>query len=152
MPPAMALKPDDALGPVGEVIPENIITRPPTAELRENQTDQDSLPPYAVLDDILACFVEEEMALADVIAGRPSDPRALYQLSLVERRLGDYSQAEASSAAERLPQERQHDHDSRKRCHHDEQRRGQRKRQVLAGTQFTGCAQPWRNHWAASQA
>jgi NAD+ synthase len=38
-------KPDDALGPGGAVIPENIITRPPTAELRENQKDEDSLPP-----------------------------------------------------------------------------------------------------------
>ncbi len=43
-------KPDGALGPSGEVIPVNIITRPPTAELRENQTDQDSLPPYDMLD------------------------------------------------------------------------------------------------------
>src|SRR6478735_4702608 len=43
-------KPDGAVGPSGEVIPVNIITRPPTAELRENQTDQDSLPPYEVLD------------------------------------------------------------------------------------------------------
>ena len=47
-------KPDGALGPLGEVIPVNIITRPPTAELREDQTDQDSLTPYAVLDGILA--------------------------------------------------------------------------------------------------
>ena len=46
-------KPDGALGPSGEVIPPNIITRPPTAELRENQKDQDSLPPYDVLDAIL---------------------------------------------------------------------------------------------------
>ena len=45
-----AWKPDGALGPSGEVIPANIITRPPTAELRENQTDQDLLPPYEVLD------------------------------------------------------------------------------------------------------
>src|SRR6202171_4566853 len=37
-------KPDDALGPDGQVIPDNILTRVPTAELRENQTDQDSLP------------------------------------------------------------------------------------------------------------
>src|SRR3984885_12425970 len=43
-----AWKPDGALGPSGEVIPVNIITRPPTAELRENQTDQDSLPPYDI--------------------------------------------------------------------------------------------------------
>ncbi|HEX2839722.1 NAD+ synthase [Hyphomicrobium sp.] len=55
-------------GPAGEVIPESIIVRPPTAELRENQTDQDSLPPYDVLDDILACLVEQEMPVQDVIA------------------------------------------------------------------------------------
>ena len=45
-----AWKPDGALGPDGPVIPDNILTRAPTAELRENQTDQDSLPPYDVLD------------------------------------------------------------------------------------------------------
>jgi NAD+ synthase len=60
--------PKGAKGPGGVVIPENIITRPPTAELRENQTDQDSLPPYAVLDDILECLVEKEMSLADIVA------------------------------------------------------------------------------------
>ena len=43
-------KPEGALGPSGEVIPPDIITRPPTAELRENQTDQDLLPPYDMLD------------------------------------------------------------------------------------------------------
>ena len=46
-----ALEARGALGPGGRVIPENIITRAPTAELRENQTDQDSLPPYDVLDE-----------------------------------------------------------------------------------------------------
>ena len=61
-------KPDFALGPSGEVIPPNIITRPPTAELRENQTDQDSLPPYDMLDAILERLVEREMPLADIIA------------------------------------------------------------------------------------
>ena len=60
--------PKGGKGPGGVVIPENIITRPPTAELRENQTDQDSLPPYEVLDDILACLVEREMPLADIVA------------------------------------------------------------------------------------
>ncbi len=55
-------------GPAGVVIPENILTRPPTAELRENQTDQDSLPPYEVLDDILACLVEGEMPLSEIVA------------------------------------------------------------------------------------
>jgi NAD+ synthase len=61
-------KPDDALGPDGEVIPESIIIRPPTAELRENQTDQDSLPPYDVLDAILERLVEREEPLASIVA------------------------------------------------------------------------------------
>jgi NAD+ synthase len=61
-------KPDGALGPSGEVIPNNIIVRPPTAELRDNQTDQDSLPPYDVLDAILERLVEREEPLADIVA------------------------------------------------------------------------------------
>ena len=60
-------RPDDALGPSGEVIPVNIITRPPTAELRENQTDQDSLPPYDMLDAILERLVEREEPLASIV-------------------------------------------------------------------------------------
>ena len=60
-------KPDGALGPSGEVIPVNIITRPPTAELRENQTDQDSLPPYDMLDAILERLVEREEPLASIV-------------------------------------------------------------------------------------
>lgn len=59
-------RPDGLQGPGGEVIPSNIITKVPTAELRENQTDQDSLPPYDVLDDILRCLVEEEMSVGDI--------------------------------------------------------------------------------------
>jgi NAD+ synthase len=61
-------------GPAGVVIPENILTRAPSAELRENQTDQDSLPPYEVLDDILACLVEGEMPLGEIVArGHPPE-------------------------------------------------------------------------------
>lgn len=60
--------PKDAKGPAGEVIPERIITKAPTAELRANQTDQDSLPPYEALDDILRCLVEQEMPVRDIIA------------------------------------------------------------------------------------
>ncbi len=55
------------LGPEGVVIPERILTKAPTAELRENQTDQDSLPPYDVLDDILACLVEKEMPVSEIL-------------------------------------------------------------------------------------
>lgn len=58
--------PDGALGPSGEVIPHNIISKAPSAELRENQTDQDSLPPYPVLDDILECLVENEMSNTEI--------------------------------------------------------------------------------------
>ncbi len=61
-------KPEDALGPDGVVIPENIITRPPTAELRENQKDEDSLPPYSVLDPILERLVEREEPISAIIA------------------------------------------------------------------------------------
>ncbi len=50
------------------VIPERIITKPPTAELRENQKDQDTLPPYDALDDILNGLVEEEQSIATIVA------------------------------------------------------------------------------------
>ena len=61
-------KPDDALGPPGMVIPENVLTRAPSAELRENQTDQDTLPPYDALDQILERLVEREEPLATIVA------------------------------------------------------------------------------------
>jgi NAD+ synthase len=61
-------KPKGALGPDGEVIARNILVKPPSAELRENQKDQDSLPPYEVLDAILEGLVEKEMRVADVAA------------------------------------------------------------------------------------
>jgi NAD+ synthase len=61
-------KPEGAMGPGGRVIPENIITRPPTAELRENQKDEDSLPPYAMLDPILERLVEREEPISAVVA------------------------------------------------------------------------------------
>jgi NAD+ synthase len=60
--------PDGALGPAGPVIPEAILTRVPSAELRENQTDQDTLPPYEVLDGILERLVEREEPIASIVA------------------------------------------------------------------------------------
>ncbi len=60
--------PANALGPAGRVIPERIITKPPSAELRPHQKDQDSLPPYDVLDDILTCLVEKEMNVDEIVA------------------------------------------------------------------------------------
>jgi NAD+ synthase len=60
--------PADARGPAGRVIPERILTKAPTAELKPNQTDQDSLPPYDQLDDILACLVENDMGIPEIVA------------------------------------------------------------------------------------
>ena len=69
--------PRGALGPEGEVIPPRIITRPPSAELRPDQQDTDSLPPYEVLDAILIALTEE-MADIDMIVERGYD-RALVE-------------------------------------------------------------------------
>ncbi len=87
-------KPDGALGPDGVVIPPNIITKAPTAELRENQTDQDSLPPYEVLDDILHGLVESEMRVADIVARG----HALETVKKVERLLylAEYKRRQAA--------------------------------------------------------
>jgi NAD+ synthase len=63
-----AWKPEGALGPSTQVVPENIFTRAPSAELRENQTDQDTLPPYDVLDQILERLVEREEPIAKIVA------------------------------------------------------------------------------------
>jgi NAD+ synthase len=66
--------PKGGLGPAGVVIPENILTKVPSAELRPDQTDQDSLPPYAELDDILACLIEHEMPLSEIVVrGHPPE-------------------------------------------------------------------------------
>src|SRR5499425_663563 len=63
-----AWKPAGADGPAGKVIPENVLTRAPSAELHENQTDQDTLPPYDVLDQILERLVENEESTASIVA------------------------------------------------------------------------------------
>lgn len=60
--------PKNALGPAGIVIPERIITKPPSAELKPNQTDQDTLPPYEALDGILKGLVEGEHSVDELVA------------------------------------------------------------------------------------
>ena len=73
--------PGDCLGPAGEVIPPAIISKAPSAELRPDQTDQDSLPPYPILDEIIEGLVEEELPIRDIVArgeGR-------FDLALVKR-------------------------------------------------------------------
>ncbi|MCC3859650.1 NAD+ synthase [Pseudemcibacter aquimaris] len=59
--------PNGGLGPRGQIMPTNIIEKPPTAELRPDQKDEDSLPPYEVLDDILECLIEKEMTKKDIV-------------------------------------------------------------------------------------
>jgi NAD+ synthase len=71
--------PAGALGPGGEVIPYRIIDKAPSAELRADQTDQDSLPPYPALDDMLAAFVDAEEEIEDVIA-RGHDPETVQRI------------------------------------------------------------------------
>jgi len=60
--------PDDCLGPASAVIPQSIIDKAPSAELRDNQTDQDILPPYPVLDAIIEGLVEEELSVKEIVA------------------------------------------------------------------------------------
>ena len=56
------------MGPEGRVIPERIIDKPPTAELRPDQKDSDSLPPYHILDDLLERLVDKEQSVAECVA------------------------------------------------------------------------------------
>jgi NAD+ synthase len=60
-------RPANAKGPTGRVIPESILDKAPSAELKADQTDQDTLPPYEALDDILHGLIEEELALEEIV-------------------------------------------------------------------------------------
>jgi NAD+ synthase len=70
---------ENFLGSVGRVIPERIITKPPSAELRPDQKDEDSLPAYDKLDDILRCLIEEEMSVEEIVA-RDHDPETVQRI------------------------------------------------------------------------
>jgi NAD+ synthase (glutamine-hydrolysing) len=67
---------------VGRVIPERILTRAPSAELRADQTDQDSLPPYEVLDPIVSAYMENDMSPAQIVAQgfNPEDVKRVVEL------------------------------------------------------------------------
>jgi NAD+ synthase len=68
-----ANKPEGALGPDGPVMPARIITKPPSAELRPDQKDEDSLPPYSLLDRILEGLVDKEMSVKEVALATGAD-------------------------------------------------------------------------------
>lgn len=65
--------PSLGMGPQGAVMPDRVITKPPSAELRPDQRDDDSLPPYEILDRILYALVEEEQSVDDIVAGQGYD-------------------------------------------------------------------------------
>jgi NAD+ synthetase len=67
------------------LIPERIITRPPSAELRADQCDQDSLPPYEILDAIMASYVEKDMAPHEIIATGQSAAEVRKVIGLIDR-------------------------------------------------------------------
>ncbi len=87
-------RPKGCLGPEGIVIPRNVLAKAPTAELKSGQRDQDTLPPYDVLDDILTCLVENEMPLESIVA-RGHAPEAVKK---VERMLylAEYKRRQAA--------------------------------------------------------
>jgi NAD+ synthase len=68
-------RPEGGLGPTGPVMPANVITKPPTAELRPGQKDEDSLPPYSDLDRILVALIDKEMSVRETAAatGEPEE-------------------------------------------------------------------------------
>jgi NAD+ synthase len=74
------VKPEDALGPSGPVMPERVIDKPPSAELRADQKDEDSLPPYDLLDSILVGLVDEERSVAEVAASTGADIKVVAEM------------------------------------------------------------------------
>jgi len=70
---------------LGEVIPRRIIDRPPSAELRPGQTDQDSLPPYAVLDAIMSAYMEQNLSPAEIVAGGQRKEDVARVVGLIKR-------------------------------------------------------------------
>ncbi len=77
----------------GRVIPERIITRAPSAELRPNQTDQDSLPPYDVLDGIMACYVENNQSIPEIVQKGYAESDVRRVVKLV--RIAEYKRRQA---------------------------------------------------------
>ena len=80
-------------GSLGPVIPERILTRAPSAELKPDQTDQDSLPPYAVLDAILARYMEEDQGVEEIVAA--GFPRADVERVTRLIKLNEYKRRQA---------------------------------------------------------
>jgi NAD+ synthase (glutamine-hydrolysing) len=84
-----------------EVIPESVIRRPPTAELKPDQKDEDSLPPYAILDPILKAYVEEDRAPDEIVARGYDSATVDYVVRLVHR--NEYKRRQAAPGVKITP-------------------------------------------------
>ena len=80
-----AKKAQSHLPPLGEAIPERVITRPPSAELRPDQKDTDSLPDYSILDPILEAFIEDDLSVEEITAQGYDRDIVIRTLEMVKR-------------------------------------------------------------------
>ncbi|BBL70534.1 NAD+ synthase [Methylogaea oryzae] len=83
------------------VIPRRVLERPPSAELRPDQKDEDSLPPYSVLDAILALYVEQDKSLAEIVAAGYPEAEARRVLGMVDR--NEYKRRQAPPGVKITP-------------------------------------------------
>jgi NAD+ synthase len=93
--------PPNALGPKTMVMPERVITKPPSAELKDNQTDQDSLPPYEILDAILLRLIEGEASIDSVVADGYDRPTVIRVWKLLDR--AEYKRRQAPPGVKITP-------------------------------------------------
>jgi NAD+ synthase len=96
-----AHRPPGALGPDGPVMPERVITKPPTAELKHDQTDQDTLPPYEALDAILSGLVEGEQSVDALVAAGHDRATVLRVWKMLDR--AEYKRRQAPPGVKITP-------------------------------------------------
>ena len=77
-----------------EIIPKSVIDKPPSAELRPDQLDQDSLPPYEVLDEVLRAYVEDDLAFEEIVSLGFESETVKHIISLVDR--NEYKRRQAA--------------------------------------------------------
>ena len=94
-------KPAGALGPAGLVMPDRVITKPPSAELKPDQKDQDTLPPYEILDAILEGLVEREMSVDALVAAGHDRPTILRIWRMLDR--AEYKRRQAPPGVKITP-------------------------------------------------
>ena len=85
----------------GVVIPEATLTKPPSAELRPDQVDEDSLPPYDLLDAVLAAYIEEDRSVAEIVAGGHDDATVVRIAGMVDA--AEYKRRQAAPGTRITP-------------------------------------------------